>query len=188
MPHVRKTHHVATHHRVSKPVTRPTTTPKATGTATTDGFDGGASSAPIAIAQSVLQRNIQDLKTSGPLAGLLDKAPSSHVCCANFVSACLQKAGEIKPSEHNDSVKGLAKNLGNDARWSKVSSSAMKPGDVVCFQVPGEGHMAHVEMFAGYKNGVPQFIGSNNVNRDGTQSISLDSGRWAHAFHVLQAP
>ena len=44
--------------------------------------------------------------------------------------------------------------------------------DVVAFEVPGEGHYAHTEIFAGYKNGRPTFIGSNNVNADGTQRIS----------------
>lgn len=33
----------------------------------------------------------------------------------------------------------------------------------------------HVVMYAGIKNGRPQFIGSNNVNSDGSQLISLTS-------------
>jgi cell wall-associated NlpC family hydrolase len=66
----------------------------------------------------------------------------------------------------------LANNLSHDKRWSKVSLKNAKPGDVVCFQVPGEGHYGHVVMFAGWSNGRPQFIGSNNVNRDGTQKIT----------------
>jgi len=122
-------------------------------------------------ARSVKGHNIQQLKYSGPLAKYLDKWPSSHVCCANFVSACLQKEGLIKHSEHNDSVVGLAHNLGHDKNWHAVSSHNMKPGDVVSFEVPGEGHMAHVEIFSGYKHGVAQFIGSNNVNSDGSQRV-----------------
>jgi hypothetical protein len=126
----------------------------------------------IKAGRSVLGQNIQSLKYHGPLAKYLDKWPSDHVCCANFVSAALEKAGLIKPSEHSDAVSGLASNLSRDHKWQKVSSAHMKPGDVVCFEVPGEGHMAHVEMFAGYKNGVAEFIGSNNVNSDGSQRIS----------------
>jgi hypothetical protein len=136
------------------------------------GGAGHSSSAAYDAAQSVLGHNIQELKYSGPLARYLDKWPSSHVCCANFVSACLEHAGQISHAEHNDSVRGLASNLGRDARWSRVGSGQMQPGDVVCFSVPGEGSMAHVEMFAGYKNGVAQFIGSNNVNPDHSQRIS----------------
>jgi hypothetical protein len=122
-------------------------------------------------ARSVKGHNIQYLKYHGPIAKYLDKWPSSHVCCANFVSACLQKEGLIKGGEHDDSVVGLAHNLARDKNWHRVSSHHMKPGDVVSFEVPGEGHMAHVEIFSGYKHGVAQFIGSNNVNADGSQRV-----------------
>jgi hypothetical protein len=33
----------------------------------------------------------------------------------------------------------------------------------------------HVVMYAGMKDGKPQFIGSNNVNPDGSQRISISS-------------
>jgi hypothetical protein len=134
------------------------------------------------VAHSVLGKNIDTLKHSGPLAKYLDKWVSNHVCCANFVSACLQKAGLITHGEHNDGVKNLSNNLAHDKHWSKASPSHMKPGDVVCFDVPGEGHFAHVEMFAGYKNGQPIFIGSNNVNPDGSQRISM-----GHAGYHIDA-
>ena len=124
------------------------------------------------IARSDLGKNISYLKYHGNLAADLDKWPGNNVCCANFVSACLQKAGLIKHSEHSDSVRGLSHNLSNDRNWSKVNTSHLQPGDVVAFEVPGEGHYAHTEIFAGYKNGKPTFIGSNNVNADGTQRIS----------------
>jgi hypothetical protein len=136
----------------------------------------------VKIAHSVLGHNISQLKHSGPLAKYLDKWPGNNVCCANFVSACLQKAGLIKNSEHSDNVRGLASKLGHDKNWSHVSSHNMKVGDVVCFDVPGEGHFAHVEMFNGYVNGRPTFIGSNNVNSDGTQRISI-----GHAGYAIDA-
>ena len=132
----------------------------------------GTGADAIKAAKSVFGRTIQDLKYSGPLAKYLDKWPSDHVCCANFVSACLEKAGMIKPSEHSDNVSGLASNLANSGNFKRVSSSNMQPGDVVCFNVPGEGPMSHVEMFEGYKNGEAVFIGSNNRNADGSQRIS----------------
>jgi hypothetical protein len=125
------------------------------------------------IAQSVLGRNIQSLKFHGPIAGLLDKNVSDKDCCANFVSACLEKAHLIKPREHRDAVRDLGKELKHDRRWEAVRSLRhAKPGDVVCFNVPGEGPMSHVEMFVGWRHGQPVFIGSNNVNRDGSQRIS----------------
>lgn len=136
------------------------------------GVSGGRGTDAYNAARSVLGRNISDLKYNGNLAQYLDKWPGNNVCCANFVSASLEKAGLIKHSEHNDSVKGLAANLRNDRNWSETSLKNAKPGDVVAFNVPGEGPMSHVVMFAGWKNGSPTFIGSNNVNSDGSQRIT----------------
>jgi len=143
-----------------------------------DGIGGptsGGSGAAVDIARGVLGRNISDLKYNGPLAANLDKWPGNNVCCANFVSACLEKAGQISHSQHNDSVAGLAANLRNDPQWQSTSLANAKPGDVVAFNVPGEGPMSHVVMFAGFKNGQPTFIGSNNANADGTQRITEGS-------------
>lgn len=126
----------------------------------------------VNIARSVKGRNIADLKYNGPLAANLDKWPGNNVCCANFVSAVLEKSGQISHSQHNDSVKGLAANLRNDPQWRETSLSNAKPGDVVAFNVPGEGPMSHVVMFAGWNNGRPSFIGSNNANSDGSQRIT----------------
>lgn len=139
---------------------------------TTGSANAGDGSKVLDNARAVLGKNIASLKYNGPLAAHLDKWPGNNVCCANFVSACLEKAGQIKHSEHNDSVKGLAKNLANDPNWAKTSLANAKPGDVVCFNVPGEGPMSHVAMFAGMKNGQPTFIGSNNVNADHSQRIT----------------
>ncbi len=132
----------------------------------------GKGSKALDVARSDLGKNISYLKYHGNLASDLDKWPPNNVCCANFVSACLQKAGLIKNGEHSDNVRGLANNLSHDKNWSKVSTSNLQPGDVVAFEVPGEGHYAHTEIFAGYKNGRPTFIGSNNVNADGSQRIT----------------
>jgi peptidoglycan hydrolase-like protein with peptidoglycan-binding domain len=127
------------------------------------------------IAHSQLGKNASWLKTHGPLAKYFDDNVSTHVCCANFVSACLEYAGLITHSQHTNSVSTLASNLAHDKDWKREGTSHLKPGDVVCFTVPGEGSYAHVEMFAGYKNGVPTFIGSNNVNSDGSQRVSIGS-------------
>jgi flagellum-specific peptidoglycan hydrolase FlgJ/LysM repeat protein len=132
------------------------------------GGDQGAYDA----ARSVLGQNISSLKYNGPLAKYLDKWPGNNVCCANFVCACLQDAGLLRASQHTDSVAALNQTLANDGNFKKVSLQNAKPGDVVIMNVPGEGPYGHVVMFAGWKNGSPQFIGSNNANADGTQRIT----------------
>ena len=45
-------------------------------------------------------------------------------------------------------------------------------GDCVTFKTANSHHTV---MFAGFKNGQPQFIGSNNVNPDGSQKITMGS-------------
>jgi peptidoglycan hydrolase-like protein with peptidoglycan-binding domain len=133
---------------------------------------GSGGSSVVAFAQTLLGTPIQSLKDSGPLAPYLDQWPPDDVCCANFVSAVLEKEGQITPGEHDDNVQGLADNLAADPHWSATSLANAKPGDVVCFNVPGEGPMSHVEIFEGWQNGEPTFIGSNNVLSDGDQAIS----------------
>lgn len=168
----------------STPHTRDTFTPStaarshATGAHPTGGTSnasapgGSSGSAALDTARSVLGKNIDTLKSSGPLSQYLDKGVNNHVCCANFVSAVLQKNGQLGPGMHDNSVKGLASKLSNSPNWQTTSLANAKPGDVVAFNVPGEGPMSHVEIFAGFKNGQPTFIGSNNVNPDGSQRIS----------------
>jgi LysM repeat protein len=144
----------------SKPVASTTTSASASGTN------------PASVAEGYLNDNISSLKASSSLKSDLDQWPANNVCCANFVSACLEKSGQISPSQHNDNVGGLATTLSNDPNFQKVSLANAKPGDVVCFSVPGEGSYAHTEIYTGMKNGQPQFIGSNNVNADGSQRIT----------------
>jgi hypothetical protein len=100
----------------------------------------------------------------------MDDWVPNNINCANFVSGCLQTAGLIPKREHNDSVLGLMHNLDRDRHFRRVSLHNARPGDVVSFNT---GHSHHVVMFAGWKNGRPLFIGSNNVNRDGSQRITM---------------
>jgi len=144
--------------------------PSASGTPLPAGSGKGSSA--YNVASQYLGQNISSLKYNGSLAKYLDKWPGNNVCCANFVSASLEKAGLISHSEHNDSVAGLAANLRNDPNFRQVSLANAKPGDAVMFNVPGEGSYSHTVLFAGFKNGQPQFIGSNNVNSDGSQRIT----------------
>ncbi|WP_224240059.1 LysM peptidoglycan-binding domain-containing protein [Hyalangium gracile] len=133
----------------------------------------GPGGSPFDIAQSHLGKNAGSLKLeqSGVGADMEDWVPN-NVNCANFVSACLEQAGQISNAQHNNSVMGLQANLDKDPNFKRVSLADARPGDVVSMKTPGG---QHVVMFAGMKDGKPQFIGSNNVNPDGSQRISLSS-------------
>jgi hypothetical protein len=131
----------------------------------------GPKGSPFEIAKAELGKNAGSLKLekSGVGADMDDGIPN-NVNCANFVSAVLEQAGQIKNGQHHNAVVGLQANLDKDPNFKRVSLSQAKPGDVVSFKTPG-GH--HVVLFAGMQNGKPTFIGSNNVNSDGSQRISM---------------
>jgi LysM repeat protein len=118
------------------------------------------------IAEQFIGRNAGELKHSSELP--MQSWVPNNVNCANFVSACLQKAGLIDASQASASVNTLASNLKADG-WQTVSLADARPGDVVLMQRDGQ---SHVVLFAGMENGKPTFIGSNNVNADGSQRIS----------------
>jgi hypothetical protein len=132
------------------------------------------------------------LEYSGKLP--MDRGVPTSEDCANFVSACLERAGKIPARQHSDRVTDLRDNLLRDG-WKETYSgspggvplSKAKPGDVVCFDGPG-GAFQHVEIFNGFVNGRPQFIGSNNILPDGSQEISTDDGSWAYRVHVYAPP
>ncbi|WP_338871745.1 LysM peptidoglycan-binding domain-containing protein [Myxococcus stipitatus] len=133
----------------------------------------GPKGSPFEIAKSHLGKNAGSLKLEGSGVGadMEDWVPN-NVNCANFVSAVLEQSGQISNSQHDNSVMGLMRKLDADPDFKRVSLKDAKPGDVVSMKV-GSGE--HVVMFAGWKDGKPQFIGSNNVNPDGSQRISFSS-------------
>ncbi len=120
---------------------------------------------PAKIAERFLGRNAGDLKGSGELPAMQSWVPND-VNCANFVSGCLEAAGLIDESQASASVAELRANLKADG-WTTVSLSEAQPGDVVVSNGGG-----HVVLYAG--DG--QFIGSNNINPDGSQQISMGGG------------
>lgn len=120
---------------------------------------------PAKIAEQFLGRNAGDLKRSGELPAMQSWVPN-NVNCANFVSGCLEAAGLIDKNQASASVAGLTANLEADG-WKSIPLSEAKPGDVVISNGGG-----HVVLYAG--DG--QFIGSNNVNSDGSQRISMGGG------------
>ncbi|MDY7228694.1 C40 family peptidase [Hyalangium rubrum] len=141
-------------------------------TGATGGVNGPRGN-PFEIAQQHLNKNAGSLKLEGSGVGadMEDWVPN-NVNCANFVSACLEQAGMITNGQHHNSVMGLQANLDRDPNFQRVDLSQAKPGDVVSMKTPGG---QHVVMFAGWKDGKPQFIGSNNVNSDGSQRITISS-------------
>jgi LysM repeat protein len=153
---------------------RPSGSPSTQGPSPTGPASQGPKGSPFAIAQSELGKNAGSLKLEkGGVGSDMEDWVPNNVNCANFVSACLEQAGQIKNGQHNNSVVGLQANLDKDPNFKRVPLSQAKPGDVVSLSTGGGGH--HVVMFAGMKNGKPQFIGSNNVNPDGSQKITISS-------------
>lgn len=131
-----------------------------------------------AIAEQFLGRNASELKHSDELP--MESWVPNHLNCANFVSACLAKAGVITPGMQSASVANLDANL-QGAGWQKVSVANAQPGDVVI--MPGR----HVVLFAGHDaNGQPKFIGSNNINPDNSQQVSW--GGASGSYYILTPP
>ena len=133
-----------------------------------------------AIAEQFLGRNAGELKHSDELP--MESWVPNSLNCANFVSACLQKAGLITSGQASASVDQLANNL-RGAGWQPTSLANATPGDVVLMQSNGQ---SHVVLFAGHENGEPRFIGSNNVNADGSQRVSW--GGASGNYHLLTPP
>jgi LysM repeat protein len=125
----------------------------------------------FSIARQYLGWNAGDLKVSNNAVGraMHDWVPN-NVNCANFVSGVLRTAGQISTREHHNGVYGLMGNLDRNPNFRRVSLQDARPGDVVSMRTPGG---QHVVLFAGWKDGRPQFIGSNNVNRDGSQRVTI---------------
>ncbi|MFN7132078.1 MAG: LysM peptidoglycan-binding domain-containing protein [Myxococcales bacterium] len=131
---------------------------------------GGGGARAFELAKGVLGRHASELKRSGGAIGkaMQDWVPN-NVNCANFVSAVLRVAGQIPASQHDVRVMGLMAKLDRNPNFQRVTLRNAKPGDVVSMKTPGG---QHVVLFAGWRDGRPLYIGSNNVNRDGTQRIS----------------
>lgn len=149
---------------------RPASPGAAPAPAPASGSGSGGSAHAFNIARSVLGRNASELKLSaGAIGRAMEDWVPNNVNCANFVSAVLESAGQITRAQHHNAVVGLMANLDRDPDFRRVSLQNARPGDVVSMKTPG-GH--HVVMFAGWQNGRPLYIGSNNVNADGSQKVT----------------
>ncbi len=162
----------------ARPASRPAQ-PTSRPSGPTPSGDTGAptgTSKPFELARQYLGWNAKDLKVSGNAVGraMQDWVPN-NVNCANFISGTLIASGQLRQNQGSASVYGLMGNLDRDANFRRVSLSQARPGDVVSMRTPGG---QHVVMFAGWQNGRPMFIGSNNVNPDGSQKISYSQMRY----------
>lgn len=129
---------------------------------------------PAAIAESLMGVSAAELIRSGVIP--MDNVPTD-VCCANFVTAVLQKAGWIDWHSNSVSSGELEAKLKADG-WREVTVAEAKPGDVVISN--GGGHVVMVG------DGDPAYVGSNNVNPDGSQSVS--AGGEGGMVKILQPP
>ena len=152
------------------------------GTGGVQGSSGASGSKAVDIARQFLGRHASELKRSGVLP--MNPNVPSDVCCANFVSAVLQKAGLL--DRHTDLVSGSSRtgpgaagSIGRilkDRGWKVVDAAHARPGDVCILN-----HGGHVELVASNKGGNIQLIGSNNTNSDGTQRVGYGhpyGGAW----------
>lgn len=155
----------------TRPDLRPPTGPSPV---STPGRAGGGSA--FDVARQYLGWNAGDLKVSNnPVGRAMHDWVPNNVNCANFVSGVLRSAGQISSGEHHNSVYGLMGNLDRNRNFRRVSLQDARPGDVVSMRTNGG---QHVVMFAGWQNGRPTFIGSNNVNRDGSQRVTISAMRY----------
>ena len=147
------------------------------------GATGDAGDA-AAIARRYLHRNASELKRSGDLP--MDSSVPSNICCANFISAVLQRAGLLPDRLHSNSVDQLDSTL-RARGWRPVDVAHARPGDVVIIQGGGASHTVMVES---NQNAQLTLIGSNNVNADGTQQVTVGSASWAlsHGAVILTSP
>lgn len=134
----------------------------------------GPASNAFEIAKAQLGKNAGSLKLENSAVGqaMEDWVPN-NVNCASFVAGCLQASGQIGHGDYSAGCIQLQANLDRNPNFRRVTLQNASPGDVVTFATPGGGN--HTVMFAGWSNGRPEFIGSNNVNSDGSQRITESS-------------
>jgi hypothetical protein len=132
---------------------------------------GGATSNAFEIARAQLGKNAASLKLENSALGraMEDWVPN-NVNCASFVGGCLEAAGQISHADYSAGCTTLMANLDRNSKFKRVSLANASVGDCVTFKTATSHHTV---MFAGFKNGQPQFIGSNNVNADGSQKITM---------------
>jgi hypothetical protein len=113
---------------------------------------------------------------------LMDPNTPNDKSCANFVSACLEKAGLIKPGQRSNMAADLEANLQKSGKFRQVSLSKCKPGDVVFVGQP----TYHACMVLTTKDGrATSIIGAINNGPNFTQTVSA-TGLWGTGLTVWQ--
>lgn len=128
------------------------------------GSGGGDSAKAVEIARQYMGQR------TGGIQGLpgFTRNGQDNNNCAEFVAACLDKAGTYKKQPGDASVATLAQNLQKQG-WKKVSKEQTKPGDVAIFN-----KSQHAELVS--EAGGKELIGSNN--KGSVQYVGTDKGNW----------
>ena len=113
-------------------------------------------------------RTIESLKHDPHWSHYLDGVPDGE-CCANFISACYQKAGLITRAMHSDSVYGLIGNLRASGHWEEIGIAHAQKGDYVALRTGSE----HAVLFSHSQGRQHFFLGSNNISGS-MQKISVE--------------
>ncbi len=115
---------------------------------------------PLALAEKLEGKSAEELKNSGEIP--MDPSVSNDVCCANFVTAVLQKSGKI--DWHDNTVAGAYKKLQSQG-WTQVDAAHAKPGAVAVINAhDSTPDNDHIEFVKTNDNGLIKLIGSNNTD------------------------
>jgi peptidoglycan hydrolase-like protein with peptidoglycan-binding domain len=143
---------------------------------------------PIAIANSLLDYDVAEVKTDSILSSLMPDNVCDNVNCASFVTATLAQAGWIDPSQHQTAIYQMVTMLQSNPSWAPTDDVAqLKPGDVLV--LGSNGGYGHTVLFAGQdEDGNYLYVGSNNRDGDENQAQQinyqhLNPSEVSYAFH-----
>lgn len=145
---------------------------------------------PFAVANQLLGFNAADVEASGLLSQEMPDGVPDDRDCASFVTSSLIEAGWVPKDSYSDSVRGMISNLSNDPNFvSTTDLSQLQPGDPIVIYSSSAPN-GHAVMYAGQDSaGNYLYVGSNNVNNDGTQKVTynvLDPSKVLNGFHYTQ--
>ena len=118
---------------------------KPSGSKSGSGSSGGKTSSSSANWSSGNSKMDKALSVAKGLLGRpysVNSNPPSSFDCSSFVWYCLSKAGY--------SIGKTSWDQANDGRYAKISSiSALKTGDILCFDTSGDGNVDHTALYIG---------------------------------------
>lgn len=142
---------------------------------------------PFAVANQMLGFNASDNEVSGLLSQEMQEWVPNDRDCASFVTGALTEAGWVPDSSYTASVLQMTSNLSKDPNFvSTTDLSQLQPGDPIVIQSPSAAY-GHAVLYAGQgAAGNHLYVGSNNVNGNGTQQVTygvLDPAKLLGGFH-----